>query len=56
MKLFNTNGIGLGLVISEQLVNRLGGKMSFTSKEGEGSNFSFTFKLSSQVEIPEEEN
>ena len=44
-KLFNTNGIGLGLVISEQLVNKLGGKMSFTSKEGEGSNFSFTFKL-----------
>ena len=42
----NTNGIGLGLVISDQIVSKFDGMISFDSKFGEGSVFSFTFKLS----------
>ena len=31
-KQMNTNGIGLGLVISDQLVQKMKGKMTFESK------------------------
>jgi signal transduction histidine kinase len=41
----NVNGIGLGLVISKQIVEKFEGKISFESKEDEGSTFMFTFKL-----------
>ena len=44
----NTSGIGLGLVISECLVNKLGGKITMYSNEGQGSSFTFTVKLHEQ--------
>jgi len=46
---FNKNGIGLGLVISEKIVSKFGGKMDFKSvpfpEANHGSTFSFTIKL-----------
>jgi PAS domain S-box-containing protein len=38
-------GIGLGLVISRQIVQRMGGAITFTSETGKGSTFSFTIPL-----------
>jgi len=46
----NTSGIGLGLVISECLVDNLGGKISLHSSEGDGSTFTFTVKLHKESE------
>ena len=43
----NINGIGLGLMISQQIVEQFDGKISFQSEEGVGSCFEFTFKLQS---------
>ncbi|MFO7745669.1 MAG: PAS domain-containing protein [Psychroflexus sp.] len=37
-------GTGLGLVISDQLVRKMGGKLDVKSKEGEGSEFYFTLE------------
>jgi signal transduction histidine kinase len=37
-------GTGLGLFITKQLVEKMGGKMWFQSKEGGGSTFSFSLK------------
>ena len=44
-KQMNTSGIGLGLVISEQIVKKLQGSISFVSKENVGSTFTFNVKL-----------
>jgi signal transduction histidine kinase len=41
----NRNGIGLGLVIANKLVNEFEGEMSFESTAGIGSEFTFTIKL-----------
>ena len=41
----NTQGIGLGLVIAEQIVSQFDGDITFKSKLGLGSTFVFTFKL-----------
>jgi len=44
-------GAGLGLVICKEIVERLGGMITFTSEEGVGSTFSFTLPL---AETPKE--
>ena len=41
----NTNGIGLGLVISKLIVSKFNGKMSFVSTFGKGSTFSYSLEL-----------
>ena len=41
----NTNGIGLGLVISDQIVEQFEGQITFDSEPEQGSTFRFTFKL-----------
>ena len=42
-KLINSNGIGLGLVISDQIANKFDGKVTFSSIPEQGSAFQFTF-------------
>ena len=41
----NANGIGLGLVISQNLVQQFGGRIWVESEVGVGSRFIFTMKL-----------
>jgi signal transduction histidine kinase len=41
-KKINTNGIGLGLVISKLIVNKFGGIIDFVSKYHRGSTFFYT--------------
>lgn len=41
----NTKGIGLGLVISEQIVKQFNGEMGFESEQNVGSTFRFSFML-----------
>ena len=45
----NTHGIGLGLVISEQIVRQFGGEIFFESIPKEGSTFTFTFKVEESI-------
>ena len=45
----NTNGIGLGLCISENIVNMFDGVIDFDSVPDEGSTFTFTFKITDNV-------
>ena len=44
-KKLNTKGIGLGLVISDKIVQKFNGSVTFTSEVGVGSKFKFTFQL-----------
>ena len=44
-KNLNSNGIGLGLMISDMIVTKYNGKITFDSTFGQGSTFSFTFKI-----------
>ncbi|MEN9841340.1 MAG: hypothetical protein RL376_1140 [Verrucomicrobiota bacterium] len=46
-------GTGLGLAISKQLVEIMGGDIAVVSREGAGSEFSFTLTLARQAEAPE---
>ena len=46
-KKINTQGIGLGLVISKLIVNKFNGVIDFLSKYKRGSTFFFTFQLDS---------
>lgn len=50
IKEMNPNGCGLGLYIVKQLIERVGGTISFTSQEGVGSVFSLHMPLKSIVQ------
>lgn len=43
----NTNGIGLGLVISKMIVTKFNGRIYYESEYQVGSEFSFTFEIDS---------
>ena len=41
----NTHGIGLGLVIAEQIVHQFGGEITLVSVTKQGSTFTYSFQL-----------
>lgn len=41
----NRNGIGLGLVIADLITQQFDSRITFVSKEGMGSTFTFRFSL-----------
>jgi len=46
-----TQGNGLGLYITKQLVESMNGKISFVSEEGKGTTFSVTFPVFNEEEV-----
>ena len=50
-KEMNTKGVGLGLVIMDQITSEFCGTITFKSKPTQGSTFSFTFNLSDEFEL-----
>ena len=44
-KRMNIHGIGLGLNISQNIINQFGGTIEVNSVFGKGSSFKFTIKL-----------
>jgi len=48
----NTQGIGLGLVISENIVKAFNGKIGVKSKYGKGTKFSFSILLNKALDSP----
>ena len=53
----NTQGIGLGLMISEQIVQQFKGDVTFHSELDVGSTFTFKFKLEGdEVLLTQEQN
>lgn len=56
MSMTRTNkGAGLGLALSRQLCNLLGGRMHFKTQSGEGSTFAFTIKMK-EGNLPKQDN
>jgi two-component system sensor histidine kinase EvgS len=53
-KELNVHGIGLGLYICKKMVEEFCGEISVKSVLGQGSEFSFTFKLS-EMQIDQRE-
>ena len=46
-----TQGNGLGLYITKELVDKMGGKISFTSEFGKGTTFEVDFPVYNQEEV-----
>ena len=44
----NTKGIGIGLVISEQIIRQFDGEITFESEPEVGSKFTFSIKLNNE--------
>ena len=47
----NKQGVGLGLVISKNIVNQFNGEIRFDSEINVGSNFTYTFMLSPEDNV-----
>ena len=47
----NTKGIGLGLVISDLIVSKFDGKITFNSDPKKGSTFTFIIKLNDNQDL-----
>ena len=47
----NTQGIGLGLAIAEHIVKQFDGYIRLESELGQGSTFTFAFRLEKEEEI-----